>query len=890
DELIKMADIVQVINGEGQFEQDSVQQFVAANELAHCKTNYQVVAIMGPQSSGKSTLLNHVFGTSFTMMDALAGRGQTTKGIWLSKSPKVTDTTVLVMDLEGSDGRERGEDDTNFERQSALFALAVADVLLVNIWCHDVGRELASGKPLLKTIFQVNLKLFAPEPDRKRSVLLFVIRDKTKTPLPKLVEVLQADLERMWEGIAKPAAYQESKLTDFFEVQYAALSHFEERYEDFVADSVHLRRRFSPEADDSLVRGDEKLPGDSFALSIRNIWEVIRAQKDLNLPAHKVMVANVRCAEIAEDQLRAFEADQAWRALREAAAEGIVEGFGARASSLADSCIRGYEAEALYFDPSVRSSKLSELQVRLHALLQPPYQQQVAAQQAAVLAAFERDVKLALVEAIAGGPGDGKGGSGGEGAGGAAKGFMAAAAVCRERAVAAFTAAFGKHLRIEVAPWDGSAELAALCEALDAHLTRVRGEHMSQAVTRVEKQLGALLSGPVMGLLEVCAPGMWGRLHGVCREAATAAERNLMQALEGFDLSGSESESLSERLRARARSSMEGHVREAALTRLSRMKDRFQEVFSLDENRAPRMWGPRDDIPAIAQQARVAAASVLSQLAVMRPPPEEGRQGQADLVEAAVMQLARTSPAPASTSTSHQHDSADSDRCSSSASASTAAGWSSASIAATPGGMPVDMLSAAAWPGVEESCVLLHPHDVRTTWREFLSYSNVLVQQAQSAQQSNRLASNRMPPLWAIGMMLVLGWNEAMMLIFNPIYLLLGALGFLFLRSLYTELDVEREMSSGALPGAISLANKFAPACREVVRKPTAAFQDFFQSLTGRDQERRAAAYVQHAEGQSQHTPLHTPEGLTRRPVTDAPDSASRELTDLRRQEGKKDL
>lgn len=33
------------------------------------------------------------------------------------RSPKITDITTLVMDLEGSDGRERGEDDTNFERQ-----------------------------------------------------------------------------------------------------------------------------------------------------------------------------------------------------------------------------------------------------------------------------------------------------------------------------------------------------------------------------------------------------------------------------------------------------------------------------------------------------------------------------------------------------------------------------------------------------------------------------------------------------------------------------------------------------------------------------------------------------------------------------------------------------
>lgn len=96
------------------------------------------------------------FGTSFVMMDAMRGRSQTTKGIWVAKAPKISDMLTLVMDLEGNDGRERGEDDTNFERQSALFALAVADVLLVNIWCHDIGREQGAGKPLLKTIFQVH--------------------------------------------------------------------------------------------------------------------------------------------------------------------------------------------------------------------------------------------------------------------------------------------------------------------------------------------------------------------------------------------------------------------------------------------------------------------------------------------------------------------------------------------------------------------------------------------------------------------------------------------------------------------------------------------------------------------------------------------------------------
>lgn len=65
---------------------------------------------------------------------------------------------------------------------------------------------------------QVNLKLFAPEPNRRRTVLLFVIRDKSKTPLSKLVEVLSEDVHKMWDTISKPPQYADSKIDDFFEV------------------------------------------------------------------------------------------------------------------------------------------------------------------------------------------------------------------------------------------------------------------------------------------------------------------------------------------------------------------------------------------------------------------------------------------------------------------------------------------------------------------------------------------------------------------------------------------------------------------------------------------------------------------------------------------------
>uniref|UniRef100_A0A9I9DKB9 GB1/RHD3-type G domain-containing protein n=1 Tax=Cucumis melo TaxID=3656 RepID=A0A9I9DKB9_CUCME len=94
------------------------------------------------------------------------------------------------MDLEGTDERERGEDDTTFEKQSALFALVVSDIVLINMWYHDIGREQVAIKPFLKTVM---MRLFSP----RKTTLMFVIRDKTRTPLKNLKHVLREDVKKV---------------------------------------------------------------------------------------------------------------------------------------------------------------------------------------------------------------------------------------------------------------------------------------------------------------------------------------------------------------------------------------------------------------------------------------------------------------------------------------------------------------------------------------------------------------------------------------------------------------------------------------------------------------------------------------------------------------------
>ncbi|KAM1722142.1 hypothetical protein ACFX11_020900 [Malus domestica] len=53
-----------LINSDGEFNADGLDRFVKEVKLTECGLSYAVVAVMGPQSSGKRTLLNHLFGLS----------------------------------------------------------------------------------------------------------------------------------------------------------------------------------------------------------------------------------------------------------------------------------------------------------------------------------------------------------------------------------------------------------------------------------------------------------------------------------------------------------------------------------------------------------------------------------------------------------------------------------------------------------------------------------------------------------------------------------------------------------------------------------------------------------------------------------------------------------
>ncbi|CAH1426918.1 unnamed protein product [Lactuca virosa] len=77
-------------------------------------------------------------------------------------------------------------------------------------------------------------------------------------------------------------------------------------------------------------------------------------------------------------------------------------------------------------------------------------------------------------------------------------------------------------------------------------------------------------------------------------------------------------------------------------------------------------------------------------------------------------------------------------------------------------------------------------------------------------QEANNRNNNMLPPPWAIAVMFILGFNEFMTLLRNPLWLLVIFVGYLLFKALWVQLDKS---------GILSLSLKFLPTVTNLLRK-----------------------------------------------------------------------
>ncbi|KAF9912388.1 Dynamin-like GTPase that mediates homotypic ER fusion [Linnemannia zychae] len=545
--------------------------------------NYNLAAVFGSQSTGKSTLLNRLFGTSFDVMSESARR-QTTKGIWISQGK---DMKVMIMDVEGTDGRERGEDQ-DFERKSALFSVATSEVLIVNLWEHQVGLYNGANMGLLKTVFEVNLQLFGGNRGKEKTLLLFVIRDHVgATPLANLSNTLKADLERIWHGLAKPEGLEDCKITDYFDFMFTTLAHKLLQPEKFDSDVDQLRLRFTNPSDPNYVfqpQYSRRVPADGLHIYAGGIWDKIMTNKDLDLPTQQELLAQYRCDEIANTAFAIFQ--EKIKEFRQPIESGnIVEDLGPKMQEIRGVAIKSFDKDASRYHADVYKRKRSDMLTKANSMLEAFFLGQLKNLHKKAVNMFSANLQQALRT------------EGSE---------FSVVVNSSKKEVLDFFLQGAKAIKLEETEWVYDEELYQLEQGLKEFATAQREKELNKMLNNLEKHLRKELDEPVGLALNNPGPGMWGRVITIYQRTVEDAEDLLHKKARTFDLNKEEQAELVLNLRRQAWVLMTKKVQEESVDgmMLLKLRNRFEEKFRYDDHGLPRVWKPDDDIDTPFRKAR----------------------------------------------------------------------------------------------------------------------------------------------------------------------------------------------------------------------------------------------------------------------------------------------
>lgn len=278
-------------------------------------TLIRVVAILGPQASGKSTLCNALFHTNFPIAPRGAVAVPTTRGIDAAVcSPKIIPASVLqngletvsassplklqcdiskdggiypqstcsrtvVLDVEGADARDRGRAGKAFQTRATTFVASIADTILLNLWFHDTTRVDSAGYGLLHTILATSARMLrenaaAGNHRRPKTCIIFVIRDiEDDYSHSALSDLLLKDAADMWADISLEAGLPpgSSSVEDLFDLHVLALPHIRHCAEEFSHSVSSFRSTLLK--DFMLPQHSKLIPAEGFMVYACSLWD-----------------------------------------------------------------------------------------------------------------------------------------------------------------------------------------------------------------------------------------------------------------------------------------------------------------------------------------------------------------------------------------------------------------------------------------------------------------------------------------------------------------------------------------------------------------------------------------------------------------------------------------
>lgn len=341
---------------------------VGALSAWNCDKKLRLISIMGPQSSGKSTLLNGLFHTNFDMMDARTGRKRCTNGLWIGNERGNTQALdqLLVLDVEGVDGHEKH--DRTFENRATVFSLAMSSVLMINIRETDVGLHYAACIPLMEAVFTGILRLSADSLKEGKKLLFFILRDyRGITPVDKHRDSCVQAMFDVWAGISKPKEKKNMELSDLFDLEVYGLPDIMPDNEFDAERLGDLPEYFKANDEKYVFRTREGQRFDNtneLARVAEVVWRQVLSDKELNVAADRVLIAQSRCQETYDGVMA--EVHRALKALREELTQtkGTVD-LRPKAKAIIADGLKSYEENASRYDEGVFEAKKAALEANL---------------------------------------------------------------------------------------------------------------------------------------------------------------------------------------------------------------------------------------------------------------------------------------------------------------------------------------------------------------------------------------------------------------------------------------------------------------------------------------------------------------------------------------------
>ncbi|PVZ97849.1 hypothetical protein BB558_006179 [Smittium angustum] len=799
-------DMLQLVDENQEFSEKMSDYMRDRWQLENKGFDFDVVAVFGSQSTGKSTLLNSLFKTNFEEMKQ-GKRQQTTRGIWCDRAEGMD---VLVLDVEGTDGRERGEDQ-DFERKSALFSLAIAEVVIVNMWEHMVGLYNGANMGLLKTVFEVNLQLFD---------------HVSPSSLESLGATVTKDLERIWSELSKPGELADEELSDHFDIRFSSLPHKLLQPEKFESSVQKLWHDFgSPETKNYVFKKQYKrnVPADGFPRYLEAVWEKIVTNRDLDLPTQQELLAQYRCDEISAVTLVPFR--ETVNKIRRSIEGGkVVDGLGVEISKACNFAMEQFDVQASRYHNVVYLKKRQQLLTTVYGELQTLYIGQIKNAIAISISEFEERSQKQLedredeVNIQSTRPLSSQIASSTT----SPLSFSYIIKIQRKRALE-YLESVADSVKLEGTDWEYSEELRNLEQKLNSVTGKLRGLELEKILIRTCSRAGSELSGIVSEFLSDAPKDMWENILLSYVEQARITETDLETLIEemgsyglqnktneGESYNGEDIQNLElEYVKMRARQLLFENMIKILKDEVSdqmlvlKLRNKFEEKFRYDSSGVPRVWSASDDIDGSFASSKSEALKLL---------PLYSKIDMSGIIKNSILKSTL---------------------------------GSSGYFYPVNGPVAIGTLNLKKF-NYASNTDLLNSYKQREVSKRAAREIDVLFLDAKRSVVSQR---SQIPP-WMFILMALLGWNEAMTVLFNPVYLVLlifigTAVFFIHSLGLWSPvMRVFRSASVNATQTLHNLAIQAANITQTTSNTENIELSELKRSNTGSSGKKRDSKYL----------------------------------------------